>query len=202
MMNLLRQLNQQPRYHGNGMVQLYISPSERLHVHTAPNRTDHLHNARIHDHTFYMFSSVLSGDIEHILYDTIPHREGFYCVMSVGGSSKTGAEFTSLGRVVLTQTHHFHLTAGSSYEQSPGTFHQTKFHGEGGMTLISKTMTEKDRPRIVCPHGETPHNAFQEGGPTEDWMWSEIERKMSGLTDAARVLLHTTVVRSLREMEQ
>ena len=67
----LRKRGFQPRFHGNGFIQLYLNDAKtkRLHVWHPDHAPQRDHNAQIHDHRFEMTSNVLVGKLRHITYD-------------------------------------------------------------------------------------------------------------------------------------
>lgn len=179
----LRATGQTPRYHGNGMVQLYLTRSIRLHVHTTPDGGVVSHNALVHDHQFHMQSTVLFGCLRHELLEFYSRPGGPRDMhMLTDGENKTTSGSVLLDRGHTEVLHEFELWAGSRYHQDARTFHRTRPEVDGTVTLIRKTSdTRPQRARVVCPRGEKPHSAFGGNQPDELWMWGRIQRGVESI---------------------
>lgn len=165
-----------PRYHGNGMIQLYLTGDTRLHVHTSPDGSVPDHNARVHDHQFHMTSHVLWGTLCHELYGFDSRASGPDDLRILTDSSKIADGSVTLDRGKRRLVHRFEMPSHSIYTQSARTLHNSYPLRSGTVTVIRKTPDKIPvRARLVCPRGQEPHSAFGVENPDEEWMWSQIE---------------------------
>ena len=165
----------QPRFHGNGFVQLYLSKAERLHVFHPDLLPTRVENARIHDHRWGMHSRVLLGLVEHITYDAVPHIEGTFSIKEVQGTSNKEVPLVEVpgSRCRLKKTGYNIFAAGSEYF-----FPCRQFHESGApdlaMTFIVKSNDDGKPARVISPYGEVPDHAFETQPPLDD-IWQAIE---------------------------
>lgn len=162
--------SREPRFHGNGFVQVYLSPCRRLHI-WHPDLPPLAHAGGIHDHQFAFKSSILLGEIYQSLYEVTAADEaehGFYEVFC--GHGNTGGPFQfqrpepvllSDCRTRLVESSVF--VRGDAYELGLGKFHETRtLAGRITMTFLEKTEERRDySPKVVRSHVDGPlGNAF------------------------------------------
>ncbi len=164
----------EPRFHGNGFVQLYLSNRDRLHVFHPDLLPTRVSNARIHDHRWDMFSHVLLGCIQHTTYDISPCPVGKWAVNEAPGASNKDHPLMQLPgfQYALVMTGDHWLVVGSRYK-----FPKRQFHESAAdrltMTLIHKSDDDGLPARIISRAGETPDHAFATQ-PDTKLMWDAI----------------------------
>ena len=140
----------EPRFHGNGFIQLYLNKRTRLHIWTPELPPIRNHNATIHTHRYDMASEVLEGVLKHTTYRirrAHPGRaisEPATCrIVNLTGASdaegrkELGVMDTSLYRHNIH--HEYWLAAGSKY-----TFKGELFHtSDNGHDKLTATMFRK-----------------------------------------------------------
>lgn len=193
MIDILKASEWQPRYHGNGFVQLYVTKEHRLHIWTPTLPKFRDHNADIHNHRYNAYSEVLVGCLKHVTYAVEPAEFGQDMLWEV--RSPDGA-LHSMQRVRVRLTGEYHLAAGSRY-----LFNQPEFHTSDIMPkrpLVTVTLFhigEKafEHPQVVAPYGREPTNAFEPSlAPPVEELWRVIENVLQVypvVDDRLRVLL-------------
>jgi len=137
----------QPRFHGNGFIQLYLTSIDRLHIWHPKLPPIRNHNAMIHNHRWDMRSKILKGGLSHTTYgyttDTSDLSKN-YDVVKIAGASKKSAVFSKVAEVRMQKKHYYNLTEGSSYSFKCGFFHLSEpmNKDEITVTLMSKIDTQ------------------------------------------------------------
>ena len=166
----------EPRYHGNGMIQVYspFNKYQRLHIWDQGFRRLPSHNAMIHDHVFDMKSNVVVGTLNHQIFEVIRKGDPSEHTSSIfeGIPETKKINKTPVWQGVLKMTHAVNVGAGCNYFQSARTFHSSIPLGDLVISVISKSNPKNDLigggSRIVCPIGEEPFSAFEEKIPKDD----------------------------------
>jgi len=128
--NYMLQTGVNPRFHGNGFIQLYLDEAKttRLHVWHPAFKPQRDHNALTHDHRFDMSSTILLGALKHTTFtdDTGvgDYSHGIYSV--VGASKFREAEFNHLYDTYLSERHRYTFWPGTSYNFLAGNFHTSE----------------------------------------------------------------------------
>ncbi len=159
-----------PRFHGDGMIQLYLSKRVRLHVYH-PDFPATVDNALIHDHAWDMYSEVMLGRVPHKTYRMDLTASGNMMLHEARGGG--GAGLIPRHQCFLKNTGINIFVAGSSYFFPRHEFHETLV-SELSMTRITKSRIGALPCRVICPNGETPDDAYAEGGPSISDMWDAI----------------------------
>lgn len=153
---------------GLGMLRLYLSPSQRLHVWSREaKRTD---VSTIHDHPWDFDSLIISGSIENLIFENVPQglphlRQQILC--GPGGGVCGAPE--EVGLICRTRTTY---GSGWSYFQKAEVIHESE-PSEGAVTLITRTF----RP-------DTEHaNVFYEAGKT----WVSAEPRVATAAEIERI---------------
>lgn len=174
----LRELEAQPRVHGNGFIQLDLSDGTRLHVwdYAIPRQKV---DTQKHDHAFGFESKVICGTLINVAYDIHESKTGFYMIHTP--QRQEGTEDTKLmptgERVNVGYWHEHLIPTGKSYSCEPQTFHET-YHRGLTATIIKKTQRLDIEPRILVPFGKEPDNEFDRDSFDPDTLWPFVERAL------------------------
>lgn len=186
-----------PRLHPNGFIQLDLTAdlSKRLHVWPDENIQAQKTRHPIHDHSFAMESTVLTGCLTNLTYEfqtsayniqtTLYHAKRFAdsqdtvltpCLRAADGSSITGYLRFLKGDVYFP---------GSTYRLDRRILHDSIPHGLTA-TVMTKTFVSEYSPLIAMPKGIEPDNDYRRQTIDEEILWSFIKRaldKAAGETD-------------------
>jgi hypothetical protein len=166
-MALLRSTDNRPRVHGNGFVQLDVTPCWRLHVWGDPRIPRQKVDTPIHDHTFSFTSYVLLGSLRNVVM--VPRQNvsrGHYQPHRATVRRGEDTVLLPFGEpcdlVVLTDMIH---SAGTSYRMKAGEVHESFPElGRVSMSLIAKdgpTLAQGGpSPTVFVPVGVAPDNSF------------------------------------------
>lgn len=168
----------EPRVHGNGFLQLDLPDGRRLHVwdESLPKQKV---SSSIHDHAFAFKSTVLTGELTHVVYDAFPNPAGGYDVLApvrTEGTEDTKLEPTG-ERMMVFEEFRKTIRAGGTYRFEPQKFHDTICNTLTA-TIIEKLYRLDVEPRILIPHGESPDNEFDREAFNPDLLWSVIFRAL------------------------
>lgn len=176
-MDFLKATGQEPRFHGNGFVQLYLDAhrTKRLHV-WHPNLPPTVGNAKIHDHRFDMESHILCGMIRHEVFYGVENTKGAYELGELNCIDKMEANIRHLGCFDIFSMGQSFLAPGSYYTFPARNLHTTDNASDGiAATLIFKPQEYPDIfPRIVYPVGEIPDIAFGGTRYNTEELWNAI----------------------------
>jgi hypothetical protein len=172
-----------PRVHGNGFVQLDLTPQRRLHIWGDPRIPRQSVPSTIHDHTFSFRSVVYRGQLVHRVIALYSDEKGAY---SMYYAVTNRGEDTRLVRTrerydaIITAEHL--LTAGSTYKFRAGEFHETV------APWLCVTVIDKDgptlsqggkNPNVLVPYGLEPDNTFDRYQTQADLLWQVINEALS-----------------------
>jgi hypothetical protein len=197
----LRTLHTNPRFHGNGFIQLPLSANKRLHVwdrHLPPIED---HNATIHDHTWKMRSQVLAGRLEHRTYDARVHGtfaiETPWTIFELEGTQSGRSKPKADGYPCsLTLTGTYEMSSGSSYFFDRNKLHESYSVADRTVTIIEKFPEPDDFkfPRVVAPRGQRPVDAFDEHHTHQlSTMWAVIEEAIAEMHSPAHQLIEACI---------
>lgn len=196
MIDELRASGRNPRFHGNGFVQLYLDDRTRLHIWTPLLPPIRDHNATIHTHRYDIESSVILGVLKHTTINvsrTIGAGSTCRIIQLTGASevrAKPGEVKSSPYRHSIR--HEYHFTAGSRYTFEGGLFHDSENgHDDMTVTVFKKTSDDfADFARILLVGTDKqPVHAFDpKYQPSQEKLWEVIEYAIArcgdGITQA------------------
>lgn len=166
-----------PRVHGNGFLQLDLTPEMRLHIWGDPRIPRQAVATPIHDHTFGFTSRVLRGSLTDLRYQAVNNPAGLYAVHQarVREGEDTVLEPTGQ-RVSLFPLPSRMLLAGQTYTMIPGEIHETipSDHGVSVsvITKVGLTLAQGgSSPRVFVPVGREPDNTFHRYAVPEAELW-------------------------------
>ena len=181
---LLKAFGNRPRVHGNGFIQLDITPNIRLHVWGDPRIPKQATETPIHDHTFGFTSYVLVGALENIVYQTrpssvpnnapagvhVPHR----ATVRVGEDTVLSPIGGPCEMYVFVR----HVTAaGKSYHMLPYEIHQSRPMGVTVSVIVKDGPSLAQggpSPTVFVPQGVTPDNEFNRYAAEPELLWDII----------------------------
>lgn len=139
-----------PRFHGNGFVQVYLSPTKRLDI-WHPDLPALPTAGGIHDHRFSFVSDVLLGELYHDVYDVklVDARELELFRVDCGIPAQEPFVFSMAPPVLLSGCsaellRRFTFPKGASYAFERGQYHETRVPA-GRITATLITKAEEDR---------------------------------------------------------
>lgn len=176
-----------PRVHGNGFIQLDLTPLVRLHVWGDERIPRQKSDTPIHDHTFGFTSYVLVGAIEQRVYcvstsglyerNFTPHqaivRHGEDTVLSPIGERLALALDAKKSRIVR---------AGESYSMRPGEIHESRPIGLAVSVIVKDGPTLAQggpSPTVFVRQGVEPDNEFDRYAADPRLLWQIIESALS-----------------------
>jgi hypothetical protein len=185
----LKATNFEPRFHGNGFVQIYLNANQRLHVWTPELPVVEGNNATIHDHIWNLQSTVLSGRIGHRTYKKVNGRtHDLYEIDQARVRNNQPDPFKWSAQCSFNLTGDYTLVEGTDYMFSAGEFHES--NAVQAATLITKGPDIIRYPRVVCPAGVPPTQAFAEVyQPPKDQLWKAIEEAIRRMDFEAQGLI-------------
>ncbi len=189
----------EPRFHGNGFIQVYLNDVTRLHIWSPEFPATRVQNAQIHDHRFYLRSKVLLGELKHTVHriatphfnqpemkgqDSPFYKHGLWQQGAKRSDKSTPLEKIGICSIVDSMT--FRYRAGTNYGfGGPGQFHETHpADGQLTVTVMTKVIepgAEDYLAKIVCLGDEDVDHAF-ENQPPEYLLRAEVRRVMELLT--------------------
>lgn len=174
-----------PRFHGNGFVQVYLTPDTRLHIWTPYLPATRVQNARIHDHRFLFESTVLVGALIQTEFEVTPDDErgphGLY--QQGAGHSDKSTPLEYVGGCHMAQSNQYRIFAGETYRfGGPNKYHDSSpADGELAVSLMRKVnVVDGYRARMVALNDEKPDHAF-ENQPDEEILRKVCREVLSGL---------------------
>jgi hypothetical protein len=168
----------QPRVHGNGYVQLDLTPRKRLHVWGDSRIPRQLVPSTIHDHTFSFSSIVLKGQIIHRCIELEENILGgfqmYTAVTNIGEDTRLVINEKRFNAIIISEQL---LKQGDAYTFEKRKFHETIFPW-ACITIIDKdgpTLTQGGpNPNVLVPYGLRPDNAFNRHQVRTDKLWEII----------------------------
>jgi hypothetical protein len=180
--NWARERGIRPRVHGNGFVQLDLTPTRRLHVWGDSRIPRQIVPTTIHDHTFSFSSIVCRGQLVHREITVRSEFDGayemYYAVTNHGEDTRlvrNGERYSA-----LIAAEHL-LREGDEY-----TFEKFKFH-ETVAPWLCVTVIDKDgltlsqggaSPNVLVPFGWEPDNTFDRYQTDADLLWQIIDEAL------------------------
>ena len=172
-----------PRVHGNGFVQLDLTPQRRLHVWGDPRIPRQVIPSTIHDHTFSFSSVVYRGQIVHremrLHQDHIGAYAMYHAVCNHGEDTRLVADGNRYNPVIIRERL---LRAGDQYQFEARRFHETI------APWLCVTVIDKDgptlaqggpNPNVLVPVGLEPDNTFDRYQAQADLLWQVIDEALS-----------------------
>jgi hypothetical protein len=157
----VRDKGAQPRVHGNGFIQLDISPIVRLHVWNHPGIPQQRTPTTIHDHRFGFTSVILRGKMLNRVYH---EHLGIAPTHAVYESQPRIGEDTELTNTGLSTGLVFwgdqHLHVGESYIMRAGEIHESLPQGFTVTMMMKHGASEGNPGRVFVPNGVIPDNCF------------------------------------------
>jgi len=181
------------RHHASvGVLQAYLpltDPEVRVHIwHNDLIVPDMLRSGSVHDHRFFLSSTVLMGRIgseEYSLREDPSGQVGSMEMYSVLHARAGSERPTKLGGTFDAETNVSIIPAGSSYAIPAGIFHRSRLDSDGYAVTVVTKYNQQERPaRILVPRESVPQHAF--ASPTMSVM--DIAEHVVAATDA---LIHS-----------
>jgi hypothetical protein len=179
MNHLLRQAraaNAIPRVHGNGFIQLDLSPTARLHVWGHKDIPKQKTDTPIHNHRFSFTSFVLRGTMMSQMYEVELGRTHRCYTAKVRKDQDTVLEPTH-ELVTMRPTGLHVVTAGHFYPMIAGEIHESIVQ-ELTVTVILKsgpTLAQGGpTPTVYVPIDVTPDNTFDRYSVPPSDLWKII----------------------------
>lgn len=169
-----------PRFHGNGFIQVYMSPDVRLHIWSKDFPATRVQNARIHDHRFTFNSTVLIGTLRHEMFAVKTHHDGNADLWQQGTPGSKSSRLELIGPCLCSRIGATFYEAGTTYGYgNPGMFHDSSPDSDLAVTMMVKTsVVDGYRAQIVClDQGSDIEHAF-DNQPDEQDMREEVGRVM------------------------
>lgn len=155
----------EPRFHGTGFTQLYLSPTRRVHV-WHPDLPPTITNGLIHDHSFSFKSEIVKGDIFHEVFsignpeDASPHDDIVTAWVPPPKGGMVWERRYEHGELVPEGA--YWMKQGSRYTFPAQTFHRVIVHGIA-VTVVDKIRDYEGLPCRVLSHtNDEPEDAFGE----------------------------------------
>lgn len=163
-----------PRVHGNGFIQVDLSPTTRLNVWGHPEIPHQAVSTQIHDHMFGFESRILVGVIANRRYQRcwgdkfLPHQ-------AEPGGAGEDTDLKPLTRECdLINVGTVFYGGGDTYTLSAGEIHETVVIGPAA-TIITKLGDRRPGPATVyVPKGEVPDNQFRRQEHDTEFLWRLI----------------------------
>lgn len=185
-LNAARAVGTVPRVHGNGFIQVDLSPETRAHF-WGPMIPRQKVSSPIHDHSFGFTSKVLAGEIIQIEYWPLPVMRASHATHRVHTAQVRAGEDTILvptgDFVRLRCTQAFPVGRGhNTYRMLPGDIHETyafcpaiSVIEKDGMTLAQGGPA----PRVFVPLGLEPDNEFRRDAFPPEHLWVSIQNVLA-----------------------
>jgi len=159
-----------PRIHGNGFVQLDLTPEMRLHIWNHPDIPKQKTPTPVHDHMFSFTSRILLGSMINKRYEALTEKDTsvFKPTHKIYTAKVREGEDTilvpsSAPVVELIDVGHRLYGCGQTYSMEVGDLHES-ITEELTATIIVKTGRTLSQggpsPRVFVPIGMEPDNDF------------------------------------------
>jgi len=193
----LRATGNKPRVHGNGFIQIDMTPRCRLHVWGDPRIPRQKVATQIHDHIFGFKSTIIIGRLVNITYLFEPRDHGDYRVHvpEIREGEDTILNPTSLmGDVEPVSVKVIDWSTTTRwYRMRPFVFHESIAPDGPAATIITKdgpTQAQAEflhagasaKPRVLVSAGKVADNDFNRYAAREDMLWRIISDTLKGRT--------------------
>jgi len=153
--------NDTARVHGNGFIQVDISPDRRLHIWPEDMKAIQATATPIHDHRFSFNSTVLVGCVANISVHCLSNPRGDYQIYEANPRDKEDTRLLPTGNYVkIAPIQDKVVREGKTYCFERYEFHETR---PKGFSVTSMRKSRVDRswiPRVLVPRGQEPDNEF------------------------------------------
>lgn len=161
--SLLKSAGSKARIHGNGFIQLDITPDVRLHF-WGHDKIPYRQKVKttLHDHRWSFISYVLKGKLLNRIFWADPSAPSwaFRYRVWVPNPEKLYSLIPTNERVEIGQVGAQIIKASESYSMKIGQIHESE-PLEPSVTLLIKTEVDEDRlPRVFVPDGVEPDTEF------------------------------------------
>ena len=187
LMDYLLKQGKKPRVHGNGFIQVDISPADRLHIWGHPDIPRQKVDTGIHNHVFSFDSQIIVGKMVNVTYEVglIPNgadtgswklyhpeiREGEDTILKDSGL-----------RVTARERSHQMIKAGTEkdgYHFEKWVYHRTVTNFGPAATIINKYESTQAQgndnlPGVLVPFGAEPDNEFSRYGAADYYLWDIV----------------------------
>lgn len=191
--NQVRHMEYRPRVHGNGFIQLDLTPTKRLHIWGHPDIPKQVSSTQVHNHQFDFTSRVITGKMINRMYtwDLLPEimdvrDDAAYLHLHLATHQIYRAVVRDREDTVLQPTgeygvlrvdHDESFTAGHSYTMQRGDLHESIPVGLTA-TIIDKTGPTLSQggpqPNVYVPISVLPDNEFNRYGIAQETLWRII----------------------------
>lgn len=178
--------------HENGFIQLKVSESPCIRIHVWPDgpvvrqRTV----SEVHDHRFSFISTVLRGELDHVIYRFEEDSHGPKEVLHV----RNGILHPTGVRGHLKQLSVQRILPGECYQFDWGNLHESIPYGLTAtlfQKVYHKTYNGKDpelrlagksdyQVRVIGNAGEVPDNSFSRDSNDPEVLWEFVRRALDG----------------------
>lgn len=173
-----------PRVHGNGFVQLDITPEVRLHIWGDERIPRQKVETPIHDHRFGFTSYLLRGALRNVVYRVESNPDGAYeahCAIARVGQDTV---LVGTGWLCDVTVESADVTqAGESYSMERGQIHESQPLGLS-VSLIVKDGPSLNQggssPLVYVKRGVEPDNEFNRYDADPELLWTIIADALDG----------------------
>lgn len=179
---VLQSLGSVPRVHGNGFVQLDLTPTMRLHIWGDQRIPQQATPSPIHNHRFGFVSYVLVGALRNMVYRPVPlmlGESGAVIFDEYTPEPRDGEDTvlraTGNGYVLDTDSDVL-VRAGESYTLGPGKIHDSQPEGLTVTVIVKTVIVPQLPPSVFLPVGAVPDNTFNRNtAAPPELLWQIIE---------------------------
>jgi len=176
-----------PRLHPNGFIQLDLLEDLSLRLHVWPD--ERLQNQKtmhpIHDHSFNMESTILTGCLTNLVYEFQPSEYNIqttlYQAQRLVGCQDTYLQPANLkintGYLRLLGLKSSTYLPNNTYSLPKRVLHDSIPHALTA-TLMTKSDVSSYSPLIAVPKGVIPDNNYTRESIDEEILWSFIKRAL------------------------
>ena len=194
----LRAMPGRPRLHPNGFIQLDLVEDKSLRLHVWPD--SRLENQKtmhpIHDHSFDMDSTILTGCLTNLVYEFQPSEYNaqvtLYQAQRLAGSQDTVLAPAKLklntGYLCLLGSFSKLYMPSAKYTLRKRLLHDSIAHGLTA-TLMKKTNVSTYSPLIAVPAGVVPDNDYSREDIQEEVLWHFIKKALDKI-EAEKIVKH------------
>lgn len=167
-----------PRVHGNGFIQLDLTPLVRLHIWGHPDIPRQEVSTPVHDHAFGFTSRILMGALTNRRYRWVQTSVGDHEVHVVNIRDREDTTLHGTGEYGrLEQESERSYLSGHRYTMHPGDIHES-IAEELTVSVIRKTGPTLSQggptPRVFVRRGLQPDNTFHRYQLDPEKLWAII----------------------------